>query len=337
MSGYPDAIDSFRTVENLPEVTYDEDDTKTIFAEDINNLTSAVVAIQTTLGENPEGGTTDVVNRLDFIESDIGGKEPALGFTPEDVANKSTTTTLGTSNTLYPTQNAVKTYVDNNVAPFSSGGVLGTIHYYTSDDTWTKPAGLKYIIVEVQAGGGGGGGCASSSSGQSAVGKPGGAGGYSRKKYTAGSLSSTEVITVGAGGGGGVGNASGSNGGSSAFSGYLSCNGGSGGTNGSSSSTITIAAGGAGGAAGSGDYNIDGQAGDSVARPIATMIVGGRGGNSALGIGGARVDVGGSNTTAAGKDATGYGAGGGGCCAANGGGSQNGGDGGDGIVIVYEY
>ena len=36
----------------------------------------------------------------------------ALGFTPENVANKSTTTTLGTSNTLYPTQNAVKTYVD---------------------------------------------------------------------------------------------------------------------------------------------------------------------------------------------------------------------------------
>lgn len=30
----------------------------------------------------------------------------------EDTANKSTTTTLGTSNTLYPTQNAVKTYVD---------------------------------------------------------------------------------------------------------------------------------------------------------------------------------------------------------------------------------
>ena len=40
----------------------------------------------------------------------------ALGFTPENVANKSTTTTLGTSNTLYPTQNAVKTYVDNAVS-----------------------------------------------------------------------------------------------------------------------------------------------------------------------------------------------------------------------------
>ena len=33
----------------------------------------------------------------------------------EDVANKSTTTTLGTSNVLFPTQNAVKTYVDTNI------------------------------------------------------------------------------------------------------------------------------------------------------------------------------------------------------------------------------
>ena len=40
-----------------------------------------------------------------------------LGFVPENVANKSTNVNLGTSNTLYPTQNAVKTYVDANTAP----------------------------------------------------------------------------------------------------------------------------------------------------------------------------------------------------------------------------
>ena len=38
--------------------------------------------------------------------------QTALGFTPENVANKSTNTSLGTSNTYYPTQLAVKTYVD---------------------------------------------------------------------------------------------------------------------------------------------------------------------------------------------------------------------------------
>lgn len=46
---------------------------------------------------NPFSGKFDMVQ-------DISGKE--------DVANKSTNTSLGTSDTLYPTQKAVKTYVD---------------------------------------------------------------------------------------------------------------------------------------------------------------------------------------------------------------------------------
>ena len=39
----------------------------------------------------------------------------SLGFTPENVANKTTSTSLGTNDTLYPSQNAVKTYVDTAV------------------------------------------------------------------------------------------------------------------------------------------------------------------------------------------------------------------------------
>lgn len=46
---------------------------------------------------NPFSGKFDMVQ-------DISGKE--------DVSNKSTNTSLGTSDTLYPTQKAVKTYVD---------------------------------------------------------------------------------------------------------------------------------------------------------------------------------------------------------------------------------
>jgi hypothetical protein len=50
----------------------------------------------------------------------------ALGFTPENVANKSTSTSLGTSNTLYPTQNAVKVYADTKftLPSLTSGSVL---------------------------------------------------------------------------------------------------------------------------------------------------------------------------------------------------------------------
>ena len=40
---------------------------------------------------------------------------PALGYTPEDAANKKTDATLGTSNDFYPTQGAVKAYVDSGV------------------------------------------------------------------------------------------------------------------------------------------------------------------------------------------------------------------------------
>ena len=50
---------------------------------------------------------------ITLLSADVTG---ALGYTPEDVANKSTSTSLGTSNTLYPTQNAVKTYIDSAVS-----------------------------------------------------------------------------------------------------------------------------------------------------------------------------------------------------------------------------
>lgn len=43
----------------------------------------------------------------------------------ELLSNKSTTTTLGTSNTLYPTQNAVKVYVDNLLSTIGLAAVLG--------------------------------------------------------------------------------------------------------------------------------------------------------------------------------------------------------------------
>jgi hypothetical protein len=60
--------------------------------------------------------------RLKDIAQDasIAGKENALGFTAENVANKSTSTSLGTSDALYPSQKAVKTYVDNAIT--AAGG-----------------------------------------------------------------------------------------------------------------------------------------------------------------------------------------------------------------------
>lgn len=69
---------------------------------------------QTTIKTKLGAATTSTDGYLTSTDwNTFNNKQAALGFTPENVANKSTTTTLGTSNTLYPTQNAVKTYVDN--------------------------------------------------------------------------------------------------------------------------------------------------------------------------------------------------------------------------------
>ncbi len=64
---------------------------------EINNRTNADINLQ---------------NQITSISGSLINKE--------DVINKSDLTTLGTSSTLYPTQNAVKTYVDINIAASSS-------------------------------------------------------------------------------------------------------------------------------------------------------------------------------------------------------------------------
>ena len=74
------------------------------------------------------GGAGSILMRTDgslYIKMDSGSSTnwrkflddtfnviTSLGYTPENVSNKSTATTLGNSDTLYPSQNAVKTYVD---------------------------------------------------------------------------------------------------------------------------------------------------------------------------------------------------------------------------------
>ncbi|MBU2906077.1 hypothetical protein KO529_14865, partial [Arenibacter algicola] len=58
-------------------------------------------------------------NNISQNSADIAANTAALG-TKEDVANKSDDTNLGNSTTLYPTQNAVKTYVDLAAGAVSS-------------------------------------------------------------------------------------------------------------------------------------------------------------------------------------------------------------------------
>lgn len=78
MSVYPGAIDEFREVENLPGIVYNPADKKTVFAEDTINSFDAIVAIESTLGEDPQGDSETVADRLITMEDEAFALAVAL-------------------------------------------------------------------------------------------------------------------------------------------------------------------------------------------------------------------------------------------------------------------
>jgi hypothetical protein len=201
---------------------------------------------------------------------------------------------------------------------FTKSPIVRTYSNSGSPHTWTRPTGLKYVIVEVQAGGGAGGGSNNASDHKDGCG--GGAGGYTKKLIAVASLGATETITVGTGGTG-VANGTGNTGGTSSFGSHCSANGGTGGS-------LTEA--GSGGTSTGGDVNIRGGGGGAKVSIAGTDDeCSGTGGNAFLGYGGK-----GSRSAGTGEAGGNYGGGGGG---AVGSGLNAGGAGGEGIVIVTEY
>ena len=205
--------------------------------------------------------------------------------------------------------------IDSNfisTSTLSSGS--STVRTYlaaASPATWTKPTGLKHVVVEVQAAGGSGG-SASTAGSDIGVAGGGGAGGYARKLIPADNLGTTETVTIGASGN------------LSSFGSHASSTSGGGGSGG------TTALGGVGGTAAGGNINASGQPGANGAadNAVATSRFGGVGGTSPLGGGG----QGATGSNSAGSASGNYGGGGGG-----GTGSSAGGAGGPAIVIVTEY
>jgi urease beta subunit len=84
-----------------------------------------------------------------FIRPQI---EPLL-FKPENVANKSTTTTLGTSDTLYPTQNAVKVYADTKVDKDFSALPTASLPLSSSDTLVVNQGGVVKEVAVSNVGG----------------------------------------------------------------------------------------------------------------------------------------------------------------------------------------
>lgn len=92
MSDYPGAIDSFRTPANIPGQDYDPAKTTTIFSEDFGTRSDAIVAIENTLGTNPQDIYSTVAERLAAIEARLPSN-----FASVAMLETSATTTDGTS------------------------------------------------------------------------------------------------------------------------------------------------------------------------------------------------------------------------------------------------
>ena len=174
-------------------------------------------------------------------------------------------------------------------------------------DTWTCPAGVTEVTVQVWGGGGAGGGSTTNKLG----GSGGGGGGYTTKTFTV-TAGTDYVVTVGSGGTGSTGN--GTAGGNSSFL-TITANGGGGG--GGNKGSIGI-----GGTASGGSTNITG--GDGILGTI-TGNAGGAGANGGAGGAGGVSDANGNPGSAPG------GGGGGG---EKGGGDRSGGAGASGQVVL---
>ena len=92
----------------------------------VTNTSNPHSVTKTQVGLSNVDNTSDLNKPISTAtQTALNGKQDSLGFTPEDVANKSTNTALGTSDTLYPTQNAVKSYVDSGLSTKISSSEKG--------------------------------------------------------------------------------------------------------------------------------------------------------------------------------------------------------------------
>jgi hypothetical protein len=216
------------------------------------------------------------------------------------------------SDVKVPSQKAVKAYVD---------GLTTKQQLFTSNGTFTAPAGINFVIVTAVGGGGGGG------ANTGAVRGGGGGGGASVINCVYPVTPASEyAVVVGAGGAGASSNGSnGTDGGTSTFNSAISA---PGGVSGKAAGT-----GGAGGVVSRASLNASNTtAGSTSANTRAgELISGGTGGNfvSEGGGGGASAFGNGGNGSGGGAGTAGSNYGGGG-----GGGLGAGGNGGDGFVLV---
>ena len=185
--------------------------------QSLKNLTSDAIV-------DGQVATVDVANSsvtsAKIANSAVGSSELAAGAV--NVASSTVTGTLpvnkgGTGITsVGSAYQALVSNSSNNGFTFAPTGIR-SMSVFTSNGTWSKPSGVRYIKVQIQAGGGGGSG----------HGESGAAGGYAEEVIDVTGINSVSV-SIGGGGGGTYYSNRGGNGGGSSFGPYVSAGGGHG-------------------------------------------------------------------------------------------------------------
>jgi hypothetical protein len=125
---------------------------------------------------------TRILTDISFIKNPVSASTPPSGFG----------TVYASGSDLYFINDSGSLFniTSNNI-----------IREYTSSDTWTRPAGIKEVLVIcVGAGGGGGSGYVGSTSTDRRGGGGGGGGAFVSRRISSASLGTSEIITIGAGG-----------------------------------------------------------------------------------------------------------------------------------------
>jgi hypothetical protein len=166
----------------------------------LNGQNLASVSYANSLSFGAVAGASE--NTAGFVEL-ATGKEAAsstlTGTTGSRLALSTaiSTSTKPSSGNYIPVTDANGSLI--NFLQFTSGTTTiasSSVKYYTASSTWSKPANLKYIVVEAIGGGGGGGGVDSGASPDGAGGGGGGGGAYCKRFLSALDLSGTTTVAV---------------------------------------------------------------------------------------------------------------------------------------------
>lgn len=148
MSVFPSAIYSPRTIENRPGVVYDADDTKTFFAEDHEQVTGEVVAIENALGANLANLGLNGWLSIATIPTLQASDNPVytLRFASDMTA------IIGLGNRIKLTQHgSVKYFIVVKVGSYTGGNTDIDVYGgtdYDMEDTSTYPVTLPYYSIQ---------------------------------------------------------------------------------------------------------------------------------------------------------------------------------------------